>query len=78
LYNDLERAAFLLWPELESKKKSMLDAGALGAALTGSGPTVYALARDESHARSIATAVERAFDRVLVVSSHPHCVERMD
>lgn len=78
LHNDLERPAFRLWPELESKKEAMIACGALGAALTGSGPTIFGIARDEADARAIATKVERHFDRVLVVSSHKRCVERLD
>ncbi|HYI45410.1 MAG TPA: 4-(cytidine 5'-diphospho)-2-C-methyl-D-erythritol kinase [Actinomycetota bacterium] len=78
LHNDLERAAFSLWPELAGKKQAMLDAGALGAAVTGSGPTVFSIARDEAHARAIAGQVKERFDRVIVVSSHPRCVERID
>ncbi|HEY7875554.1 MAG TPA: 4-(cytidine 5'-diphospho)-2-C-methyl-D-erythritol kinase, partial [Actinomycetota bacterium] len=54
LHNDLEPAVFMLKPELEKKKELITDAGALGACLSGSGPTLYGLARDEDHARAIA------------------------
>jgi 4-diphosphocytidyl-2-C-methyl-D-erythritol kinase len=78
LHNDLERAAFRLWPGLAAKKEAMLDAGALGAAITGSGPTIFAVARDEDHAQEIAGRVAGHFDLATVVSSHPSCVERLD
>jgi 4-diphosphocytidyl-2-C-methyl-D-erythritol kinase len=78
LHNDLERAAFTLRPELAEKKDAMMDAGALGAVLSGSGPTVCGVASDESHARAIADAVEGAFDLVRVVKSQPQCIERLD
>jgi 4-diphosphocytidyl-2-C-methyl-D-erythritol kinase len=69
LVNDLEAAAFHLRPELAGAKRCMLDAGALGAVLSGSGPTMLGLAADEGHARRIAKAVRDAFDHVTVVRS---------
>lgn len=75
LSNDLERAAFGVRPELETKKAALLGAGALGACTSGSGPTIFAVAADEAHAASIAAGAAGAFDRVLVVRSRvpaPH------
>jgi 4-diphosphocytidyl-2-C-methyl-D-erythritol kinase len=40
LANDLQAAAFDLRPELSPLLRSGLDAGALGAVLSGSGPTI--------------------------------------
>lgn len=77
LHNDLEAPAFKLRPELGRKKRLMQDAGALGASLSGSGPTIYAIASGEAHGHAIAAAVKRHFDRVLVVASHPECVQRL-
>jgi 4-diphosphocytidyl-2-C-methyl-D-erythritol kinase len=78
LYNELEPAVFDLRPEVVSKKQAFLDAGALGASVTGSGPTIFALARDSVHAREIAASVENVFDQTLVVRSQPECIERLD
>ena len=75
LHNDLERPAFALRPELPALKGRMVEAGALGALLSGSGPTIFGVARDEDHARSIAGAVEGDFHRVEVVQSRSACVE---
>jgi 4-diphosphocytidyl-2-C-methyl-D-erythritol kinase len=77
LHNDLEPVSFTLRPELEDKKKALLDAGALGVSLSGSGPTLLAVASDESHARSIAARVESDFDGVHVVTSQAQCIERL-
>ncbi len=78
LHNDLEPAIFGLRPELEGKKQLLLEKGALGALVSGSGPTLYALAKDEAHGRSIAEAVEKEFDRTMVVRSQSACIERLD
>jgi 4-diphosphocytidyl-2-C-methyl-D-erythritol kinase len=77
LHNDLEAAATDLHPELKGQKERLLAAGALGASITGSGPTLFGLCRDEGHAREVAMKVESNFDEVLVTSSFPTCVERI-
>jgi 4-diphosphocytidyl-2-C-methyl-D-erythritol kinase len=59
LHNELEPAAFALRPRLAERKQALLDAGALGVVLAGSGPTLLALTAD--HAASVALA-ERVDD----------------
>ena len=54
LHNELEPAAFALRPRLAERKQALLDAGALGVVLAGSGPTLLALTAD--HAASVALA----------------------
>ena len=66
LCNDLERAAFDLHPELEAGKRKLLEAGAVGAVMSGSGPTLLGLAADEEHAHQLARSVRPAFARVEV------------
>ncbi|MPZ68775.1 MAG: 4-(cytidine 5'-diphospho)-2-C-methyl-D-erythritol kinase [Actinobacteria bacterium] len=78
LHNDLESPAFSMLPELRNKKQALLDAGSLGALLSGSGPTMYGVATDRAHAERIAAQVEDDFDRVLVVNSRPTCLERLN
>jgi 4-diphosphocytidyl-2-C-methyl-D-erythritol kinase len=69
LRNDLEPAALELRPALAGRRDAMLEAGALAAMVSGSGPTMLGLARDEAHAQSIAAAVRQHFDAVEVVAS---------
>lgn len=78
LHNDLEAPAFRLRPDLAVKKQAMLDAGALGSLLSGSGPTIFGLAADEAAAQAVAEAVQDDFDRVDVVESSETCVEMLD
>lgn len=69
LYNDLESAACHLRPQLADAKHAMLDAGALGAIVSGSGPTLVALAASRQDAEAIATKVAPLFERVEVALS---------
>ena len=58
LFNGLEPAAFYLRPELEFIKKRLMTEGALGVLLSGSGPTLFALAAHEMEAKKIASEFE--------------------
>ncbi len=57
LSNDLQAAAVALRPRLRALLASGDDLGALGAVVSGSGPTVAFLARDETHAVALAAAL---------------------
>ena len=78
LHNDLEPAAFSLRPELEELKKVICTAGAHGAGLTGSGPTLFGVVDDEEDARDVAAKIEDRFDHVEIATSTHRCVERSD
>ncbi len=78
LHNGLEPAIFSIRPELADKKQALVDAGALGAAVTGSGPTVFGVAASADHAEDLASRVSGQFDRTIVVESQPACIERLD
>jgi len=54
LANDLQAPALALRPELGRALRAATAAGALGALVSGSGPTVAALARDEEQAVRLA------------------------
>lgn len=60
LYNGLEAAVASRHPEIEHMKAALLAAGALGALMSGSGPTVFGVARSLDHARQIQKRVQRA------------------
>jgi 4-diphosphocytidyl-2-C-methyl-D-erythritol kinase len=70
LANDLQDAALALAPELAETLDVAREAGALGAMVSGSGPTVAALGRSRQHALAIAAAISAAdvADAVLVAS----------
>lgn len=54
LFNSLQPAAFYLMPEVESLRNRMVEAGALGALVSGSGPTVFGIAKSQKAAGEIA------------------------
>lgn len=60
LSNDLQAAALDAAPELAQTIAVAYSAGALGAIVTGSGPTVAALARSRRHAMAIGAAITAA------------------
>ena len=72
LRNDLFDAAVSLSPSIAAVRSALLDAGALGATMTGSGVACAGLARDESHARAIAAALGDAVSGCWVVRSLDH------
>lgn len=69
LSNDLTEAALSLRPELEDTLSIGIEAGALGAILSGSGPTALFLASDEQHSLDIAFALTSAAGCADVVQS---------
>lgn len=69
LFNDLGAAAEVLRPDLAERRELLMKAGALGAIVSGSGPTVVGLARDAAEAERIAGLVVDHFPRVVVASS---------
>lgn len=62
LGNVLETVTFQLHPEVEKLKAQMLKFGALGALMSGSGPTVFGVADRENRAQRICNAL-RGFSR---------------
>jgi 4-diphosphocytidyl-2-C-methyl-D-erythritol kinase len=60
LTNNLERVVEPVLPVIGRMKAALLAAGALGAIMSGSGPTVFGMARSLEHARQIRARVSRA------------------
>ena len=60
LENDLQQAALSLRPDLSGKLDSLRSAGALGAAVSGSGPTCFGLFTDREAAEEAAASIRGA------------------
>lgn len=65
-YAEPRRAPLI--PRFYDVKRAALDAGAFGCSISGSGPTLFAVAPDERTARECAAAMEKAFGEI--ASSH--------
>lgn len=70
LTNNLEPVVEPILPEVGRVKAALLAAGALGAVMSGSGPTVFGLARSLDHARQIRSRVNRAGWSCWAVRTH--------
>lgn len=60
LHNDLQQAALSLRPDLQERLDTLTAAGALGAAVSGSGPTCFGLFADRATAEEAAARVPGA------------------
>ena len=67
LRNDLEEGQVRSHPEIGRVKRTLLDAGALTAVMSGSGPAVVALVRSEEEAGVVASRVPQCGWVVLAV-----------
>lgn len=59
LRNDLEAGVASVYPEVARVREALLEAGALGVVMSGSGPTVVGLVADETTGKDIASRLER-------------------
>jgi len=67
LRNDLEPGVSRGHPEIQTIRRALLDAGALGARMTGSGSVVFGIAHDEGDASRIAASLDSSLGRCDVV-----------
>lgn len=61
LHNDLELPALQLAPEIDRIKKHLLENGASGALMSGSGSTVFGVFESHADAKRIAQCLRQAF-----------------
>ncbi|NJL95499.1 MAG: hypothetical protein HC915_18120 [Anaerolineae bacterium] len=62
LRNDLERVVLPAYPKVAELRDVLTQAGSLGAMMSGSGPTVFALAESREQARQIRETAAEAMD----------------
>lgn len=53
LRNDLEQPALMLYPEIEELKTRLIGMGVKAVSMTGSGPTVFGVFRNEKEAKTV-------------------------
>jgi len=57
LHNDLEAVSLRMYPELNDFKQMLVNEGALGALMSGSGPTLFGIFTDEEAAKEAQKAI---------------------
>ncbi|ADU28338.1 4-(cytidine 5'-diphospho)-2-C-methyl-D-erythritol kinase [Evansella cellulosilytica] len=67
LENVMEKVTFELYKDVERVKNSMIQFGADGVVMSGSGPTVFALTQNETRADRLYNSLKGFMDQVFVV-----------
>jgi len=62
----------VLVPGFHAVKQAAIDAGALGCSLSGSGPSIFALASSEADAQRVGAAMQQAFAQASDVGADLH------
>lgn len=60
----IEPVRSILIPGFDEVKRKCKDAGALGGGISGSGPSVFMLSKDEATARSVETVMKEVYSRI--------------
>ncbi|MBK8774348.1 MAG: homoserine kinase [Chitinophagaceae bacterium] len=60
----IEPVRSILIPEFNEIKKSSIRAGALGGGISGSGPSVFMLSKDEQTAQNVKTQMNKIYDAI--------------
>jgi len=80
-YDVFDSLAFRAFPELETCRQALIQAGASAVHLAGSGPALFVLLRDEEQrerlARAAASAGAKAFAAMTIVSSQALAAEQL-
>lgn len=69
LVNDLEPAILSLRPDFALIKKKLSRENPCGVCFSGSGPSVFALAKSQAHAKAIMEAFDQRYAQVFVVGT---------
>ena len=76
LCNVLETVTIEMHPKIQEIKNRLMELGAEGALMSGSGPTVFALFKDREKARKAAARVKREFALKDSVATRTYRVQR--
>ncbi|MEG0180253.1 MAG: 4-(cytidine 5'-diphospho)-2-C-methyl-D-erythritol kinase [Terrisporobacter sp.] len=75
MYNVLEEVTKTKYPAIDGIEKRMLENGALGSMMSGSGPTVFGLYLNKEEAEKCKELLLEQYDEVYVVNSNEKGVE---
>jgi homoserine kinase len=60
----IEPVRSILIPGFDEVKKGCKEAGALGGGISGSGPSVFMLSKDEATAKQVQTVMKNVYDKI--------------
>jgi homoserine kinase len=60
----IEPVRSILIPGFDEVKKNCKEAGALGGGISGSGPSIFMLSRDEATAKKVEIAMQEIYNRI--------------
>jgi len=69
LSNDLENVVTQQYPEIQKIKRTLIQAGACGSLMSGSGSSVFGIFPDEQHAQEALTLLSTPANRVFIAHS---------
>ncbi|MDI6822573.1 MAG: 4-(cytidine 5'-diphospho)-2-C-methyl-D-erythritol kinase [Actinomycetota bacterium] len=78
LANILERPVFRHHPEVRRLKETAISAGALGALMTGSGPSVFAIVDSETMTKKVAGELGKICPRVITTAFYTQGVDILE
>ena len=73
MHNDLAPALYKKFPALKIFKENLIEAGAINAEITGSGPTLYAIADNKQKAEEIVSIIDNKYDKAVFCSYSCAC-----
>lgn len=62
----VEKQRKVLIPEFDAVKQAVIEAGALGCSISGSGPSVFALCEGEAKAKAVSSAMNEVFSKTTI------------
>jgi homoserine kinase len=60
----IEPVRSILIPGFDEVKRKSIEAGALGGGISGSGPSIFMLSKEESTAQAVAELMNEIYDRI--------------
>jgi len=67
LYNSFEKSVIRKFPEIGKIKETLINEGALGALMSGSGPTIFGIAKNKDVALKIYSNIKSKYNLIWVV-----------
>ena len=78
MQNVLEQVTLSIYPEIDHIKEDIMNQGALGCCMSGSGPTAYGIFPDKKSAQRGYGVLKERYSQCFVVETKPAGIEIME